>query len=255
MTAKEILKDLVAINTIADKDNDVIMDYIGNFFTGIGFNVERRKSDETGKEVLIARYGDDPAIGFLGHTDTVDITDGWTTDPFVLTEADGQVLAFDIASDAVKVAARSDAPVKWMVADITNIPVKDGAADVVLDVFTPANYGEFARILAEDGVVIKVVPGANHMAQLRAAAAKQLRSEAYSNEDVLDYFLERFDLLERFTVSRTVPVDRERLADLVNMTPVLFDVDKGLLDLSAVTEITVEGEIVAGRPRNGQDFS
>lgn len=169
--------------------------------------------------------------------------------------ADGQVLAFDIASDAVKVAARSDAPVKWMVADITNIPVKDGAADVVLDVFTPANYGEFARILAEDGVVIKVVPGANHMAQLRAAAAKQLRSEAYSNEDVLDYFLERFDLLERFTVSRTVPVDRERLADLVNMTPVLFDVDKGLLDLSAVTEITVEGEIVAGRPRNGQDFS
>ena len=101
------------------------------------------------------------------------------------------VLAFDIASDAVKVAARSDAPVKWMVADITNIPVKDGAADVVLDVFTPANYGEFARILAEDGVVIKVVPGANHMAQLRAAAAKQLRSEAYSNEDVLDYF-ERF---------------------------------------------------------------
>lgn len=169
--------------------------------------------------------------------------------------ADGQVLAFDIASDAVKVAARSDAPVKWMVADITNIPVKDGAADVVLDVFTPANYGEFARILAEDGVVIKVVPGANHMAQLRAAAAKQLRSEAYSNEDVLDYFLDRFDLLERFTVSRTVPVDQERLADLVNMTPVLFDVDKGLLDLSAVTEITVEGEIVAGRPRNGQDFS
>lgn len=91
MTAKEILKDLVAINTIADKDNDVIMDYIGNFFTGIGFNVERRKSDETGKEVLIARYGDDPAIGFLGHTDTVDITDGWTTDPFVLTEADGEL--------------------------------------------------------------------------------------------------------------------------------------------------------------------
>ena len=39
------------------------------------------------------------------------------------------------------------------------------------------------------------------------------------------------------------------------LTPVLFDVDKGLLDLSAVTEITVEGEIVAGRPRNGQDFS
>lgn len=91
MTAKEILKDLVAINTIADKDNKQIMDYIGGFFADLGFTVERKKNDAVQKEVLIAEYGEDPAIGFLGHTDTVDITDGWTTDPFTLTEADGEL--------------------------------------------------------------------------------------------------------------------------------------------------------------------
>ena len=129
----------------------------------------------------------------------------------------------------------------------------------VIDVYKRQVYNnrDHRKILVVDGHTaysgaVSYTPLAvyKRQAQLRAAAAKQLRSEAYSNEDVLDYFLERFDLLERFTVSRTVPVDRERLADLVNMTPVLFDVDKGLLDLSAVTEITVEGEIVAGRPRN-----
>ena len=31
MTAKDILRDLVAINTIADKDNDLIMNYIEIF--------------------------------------------------------------------------------------------------------------------------------------------------------------------------------------------------------------------------------
>lgn len=160
----------------------------------------------------------------------------------------GQVLAFDLAADAVKTAAGNQVPVKWMVADITNIPVKEGVADVVLDVFTPANYGEFSRILAEDGVVIKVIPGTNHMRQLREAAADQLRHKKYSNEEVLDYFLQRFDLAGRFTVSRTLPVVPETLDDLVRMTPVLFDVDKHALDFSDVSEITVEGDILIGKP-------
>ncbi len=158
-----------------------------------------------------------------------------------------QLLAFDIAADAVKTAAKSDAPVKWMVADITNIPVKDGMADCILDVFTPANYGEFQRILADDGLVVKVIPGAGHMRQLREAASKQLRHKDYSNEEVLDYFLERFELVKRFTVSKTLPVSGALLEDLIRMTPLLFDVEKGSLDLSVVTEITVEGEIVAAR--------
>lgn len=88
---KEILKDLVAINTIADKDNKQIMDYIEGFFAGLGFTVERIYNDRTEKEVLIAKYGKNPAIGFLGHTDTVDITEGWETDPHVLTEKDGKL--------------------------------------------------------------------------------------------------------------------------------------------------------------------
>ena len=86
MNAKEILRELVAINTVADKDNNLIMNYIGNYFLKLGFNIERTKNRDTGKEVLIAKYGQDPAIGFLGHTDTVGITDGWDTDPFTLTE-------------------------------------------------------------------------------------------------------------------------------------------------------------------------
>lgn len=89
MEAKKILKDLVAFNTIADKENHLIMDYIDNFLSDLGFDVERIKNSETGKEVLVGKYGADPAVGFLGHTDTVDITEGWTTDPHVLTEKDG----------------------------------------------------------------------------------------------------------------------------------------------------------------------
>ncbi len=89
MGAKEILSKLVAVNTIADKDNHEIMDYIQGLLTKKGFDVEILENQKTGKRVLVGKYGSEPAIGFLGHTDTVDITEGWVTDPHVLTEKDG----------------------------------------------------------------------------------------------------------------------------------------------------------------------
>jgi len=160
-----------------------------------------------------------------------------------------QVMAFDIAADAIRTAAKSGEPVKWMVADITNIPVRDGAADMILDVFTPANYKEFIRIMKPDGRLIKVVPGAAHMEQLRRAAAPLLRNKSYSNEDVLDYFEKNFEIIDKEKVSRTIPVRPAHLADLVQMTPLLFDVDKSRLDVSDVGEITVEAEVLVGKAR------
>lgn len=160
-----------------------------------------------------------------------------------------QVIAFDISADAVKIAAKNSAPVKWMVADITNIPVKDQSADCILDVFTPANYKEFVRILKPGGTVVKVVPGPNHMGQLRRAAASLLRNKAYSNEEVLDYFEQHFEMEERCFVSRTLELGREDLTDLVRMTPLLFDVDKNKLQLDDITEITVEAEALVGKRR------
>ncbi|MGN0658440.1 MAG: putative RNA methyltransferase [Emergencia sp.] len=164
---------------------------------------------------------------------------------------DGQIIAFDIAAEAVKTAARGPEQVKWMVADITRIPVKDKAADVILDIFTPANYSEFERVLTDQGTVIKVIPGAEHMGQLRRAASPFLRHGTYSNEDVLDGFLERFELMERRKVTRTCPLNEGNLQDLAGMTPLLFGVDKTLLDLSSLKEITVEAEILAGRKKRG----
>ena len=91
MTAAEILKDLVAINTIRDKENKKIMDYIEPFLMPYGFKIDRRKNKENGNEVIVAEIGENPAMGFLGHTDTVDIAAGWETNPFELTEKDGML--------------------------------------------------------------------------------------------------------------------------------------------------------------------
>lgn len=79
MTEIDILKDLVKYNTIKDKENEEIINYIEKFFLQLGFETEVKK------KYLVMRYGANPKIGFLGHSDTVEFIEGWKTDPHTLT--------------------------------------------------------------------------------------------------------------------------------------------------------------------------
>ena len=80
-----ILKDLVSINTIKDKNNKEIMDYIENYLCKYNFTVERID------KCLIAYNSSKPSIGFIGHTDTVDY-ESWNGEPFVLQEIDNKLI-------------------------------------------------------------------------------------------------------------------------------------------------------------------
>lgn len=82
MDAKEILKKLVGFNTIKDKENKEIMDFIENYLKGFGFKTEYKS------KCLVMSNSDICEIGFLGHTDTVSCSDDWKYDPFDLTEVD-----------------------------------------------------------------------------------------------------------------------------------------------------------------------
>lgn len=82
---KEILKDLVSINTINDKDNSKIVNYIEDYLKGLGFTTEYKS------KCLVMSNKKDCDIGFLGHTDTVDYSSDWNTNPFELTEIDNKL--------------------------------------------------------------------------------------------------------------------------------------------------------------------
>ena len=82
--AKDILRQLVQFNTIADKQNKQLMSYIGHFLTAYNFNIEQLG------QCLIARRGQS-SLGFIGHTDTVPYA-SWDGDPFVLQEKNGRLI-------------------------------------------------------------------------------------------------------------------------------------------------------------------
>lgn len=159
------------------------------------------------------------------------------------------VFALDLAKDALQVASRGGSRVLWMVADVARLPLRDASVDCVLDVFTPANYAEFDRVLAPGGTVCKVVPAEGHLRELRHAARGLIRSEDYSNDRVADYFAAHYDVVARVPASHTVALDDGSRADLLAMTPLLFDADPEGAARIELPEVTVAAEILVGHRR------
>lgn len=157
--------------------------------------------------------------------------------------------AFDISKDSVQIAAKSEPnwAVNWFVGDLARLPIKDASMDILLDIFSPANYGEFRRVLSKDGILIKVIPTENHLKEIRQRVQDQLTNKDYSNQDIKNHFQEHFTILSSQTASLTKTITAEQLQALLSMTPLLFHVDQSKIDWSQLTEITIEAEILVGK--------
>ena len=157
--------------------------------------------------------------------------------------------AFDISKDSVQIAAKSEPNwvVNWFVGDLAHLPIKDNSMDILLDIFSPANYGEFRRVLSKDGILIKVIPTENHLKEIRQKVQDQLTNKDYSNQDIKEHFQEHFTILSSQTASLTKTITTEQLQALLSMTPLLFHIDQSKIDWSQLTEITIEAEILVGK--------
>ena len=84
-----ILEKLISFNTINDKENLLIMDFIGGLLKDKGFSVNYVSNKEKSKKCLIAKYNN-PNLMFIGHTDTVNYND-WSYNPFKLTRDENKL--------------------------------------------------------------------------------------------------------------------------------------------------------------------
>ena len=165
------------------------------------------------------------------------------------SHSDKTFYAFDISKDSVQIAAKSELnwSVNWFVGDLARLPIKDASMDILLDIFSPANYGEFRRVLSKDGILIKVIPTENHLKEIRQRVQDQLTNKDYSNQDIKEHFQEYFSIQSSQIVSLTKPITAEQRQALLSMTPLLFHVDQTKIDWSQLTEITIEAEILVGK--------
>ena len=99
LNVENVLEDLIKCNTIKDEENEKILDYIENTLNLIGFKTEKR-----GK-FLIMSNKEETSLGFLGHTDTVEFTDGWKYEKFTLTKVEDKIYGLGVCDMKSGIAA------------------------------------------------------------------------------------------------------------------------------------------------------
>ena len=99
----KILEQLIKFNTIKDNENTEILNYIEQYLKKNNFETEYKN------KYLIMSIGNNPQLGFLGHTDTVEYIDGWKTDPFKLTKKNNNLYGLGACDMKGGIAAIMDA--------------------------------------------------------------------------------------------------------------------------------------------------
>lgn len=148
-------------------------------------------------------------------------------------------LGIDIANDGIRLAAAQDAPVMWCTADLAHLPLADSSLDVVLNILSPANYSEFRRVLKPGGTLIKILPGAEYLQEVR----ERLDVPPYSNQEVLTYLENQVEIGKRLGLSYQVPLTPELWQAVVEMTPLTFH---RRVEGEVPEFLTVELEVLTG---------
>ena len=150
--------------------------------------------------------------------------------------AQPQMAALDISKFCLRLAARREPDIEWAVASSYHLPAADRTFDGLLNCFSPLALEEFRRVLRPGGLFLYVVPGADHLWELKEV----LYDRPYRNE-------ERETPYEGFRYEAIVPADGTiALTDpadiraLFRMTPYAWKTPRaGTERLEALDSLTV----------------
>ena len=163
----------------------------------------------------------------------------------------GLKIGFDISKDAIQLAtAHFYEDAFWCVADLAHSPFAAEKFDVILNIFSPSHYQEFERLLKKEGKIIKVVPDADYLIELREKVYEFDESkQEYENENVVNLFKEHYSDCVHKHVKYTVELTEETAKWLVEMTPLTWGASKEAMEKIAkhpLKSVTVAVSILIG---------
>lgn len=125
----------------------------------------------------------------------------------------------DISKFAIKKASKNDEKSSYFVASIFNMPIKEQSVDIIFNIFAPKPQQEFKRILKDNGIIVEVVPGKNHLKEIKEIIYNQ---EAKPNTE--KYAFSEFNLLKSNRLTYEIQLKNIKdLNSLLMMTPYWYN--------------------------------
>ena len=131
----------------------------------------------------------------------------------LIQDASGLMVGFDLAKDAILMGTDFIYDNYCSIlADLTHVPIANNRASGILNFLSPSNEKEMDRVLSEDGLIIKVVPGKEYLKELRMV----LEMDEF---EPTNYKFKSFEIIETINSNKTYPLSEENSNDLMKMTP------------------------------------
>jgi len=164
-------------------------------------------------------------------------------------------IGIDIAKEGIKLASRGASNAIWCVTDLAKCPFRNQQFNFILNILSPSNYSEFHRMLADDGMVIKVVPESNYLQELRGVFYKHTDKTVYSNENTLELFQRNFDLVSIERIQYGVTMENHYIKHLIQMTPLSWGASEERIQQALgknKLEITFDFSVLLGKKMNAR---
>jgi 23S rRNA (guanine745-N1)-methyltransferase len=188
----------------------------------------------------------------LDHTQRVldlGCGEGYYTAAFADASA-RELFAIDISKPALTLAAKRSKAVTWCVGTSRALPFHDGSLDIVLNIFCRPHEAEARRVLRDDGVLLLVGPGTEHLAELREVLYEKLVVEDSHSLDNLQR--NGFALIDSQTLRYTFIVQQPAIAQLARMTPHYWRAPQaGRQRVETIETLTARAEFVIQEFRKG----
>ncbi len=157
----------------------------------------------------------------------------------------------DISRPGIKMATAYDRELHWIVGSMHRSPFLPRSLDVVLAMFAPIDAADARRIVRDDGVLVTVTPGPDHLDALRAIIYTDV--QAHSPTPALMEGDTLFEPANSIRVRESIVVNSSaQIMNLLSMTPYYWNINrKTQARVAAVSrlELTVDAYVNVFRPR------
>lgn len=176
----------------------------------------------------------DASVGAVGPRDGCIVDVGAGTGYYLARVLDAVAgtagVAADVSRYALRRAARAHPRLGAVACDAwRQLPVRTGAAMLVLNVFAPRNAAEMSRILRPGAFLMVVTPTSRHLAEL-VAPLGLLNVDRDKDERLAATLDTYFDVVEQRTHEFSVSLSRRDAANLVAMGPSAWHTRRELID-------------------------
>jgi 23S rRNA (guanine745-N1)-methyltransferase len=156
----------------------------------------------------------------------------------------------DISRPGIRMATSYDRTITWLVASLHRSPFRPQSIDVALSMFAPIDAADGRRILRDDGALVTVTPGPDHLDMLRLIIYSSVKPHPQIPTPLAGDAL--FEQASTTRVRYPIVLDtHQQIMDLLAMTPYYWHIHRAArthLETLKRLELTVDANVSVFRP-------